>query len=960
MADRRDARRPRSVPGGAPARADLKVFLSYSRTDKAKTERLLADLKGLGFTPFIDVEDISPGEPWRERLAKLIAAADTVLFLVSPSSAASEYVTWEVNEAERLQKRLFPVVIEETAPDATPGRLQRLNFVFLRNEAEWTGNLPGLEQALLVDFRWIREHTRYTEAAARWIESGRRRNRLLSGPDIGAAERWRDGQPAQGMKPTRDQLDYIAASRRRAVTSARRLAVLGLAGVIVFAGLAVLANEARVSAGLAALRAELVADAGRIIDAAGLRDQGAVLGDAVRDYAVAQRELGEVPFPVWNALRTAYEKSRLVARHRSVVEPMDFEQRQDGGLTLTTDEGDLVMLDAAYQETDRRRFLGLDESMVPAARIVFATSRQAVAVHEVGGTRFAGLDGKPLFQDRLFEADTYATIDAGNQCVVRTSGGHLLTELADGRESEITLGNEDNIGAPVQVQTNADCSRVLLIGASGNALWARRESSGRWTSAILDGGPGDRWTASPDLSSVAAYAGGNDVYLWREPGKDWTLLTLFDQSRQAAGAIEALRITTDQNLLVHYFRSSAIYSFDGALLVQPDQAVAVSHASYRAADKVLMVWDRTSRSYADYDAHAVRAAQPLLANVDLPESATVATLARCGDGRLYVGDLNGAVLSYAWSRHDDPPRLDRQARVTPFLRRVDCGVAGDVAVSDDAVLPLTGGGAAQPVEASLFMNGAFVFERGDGTWFRGLNNTISLMQKDGHANDEAGLDRLDMDDLREIIYDPELQEAMVLGAMTRKGERFGAVRFVKASPDGRLVITAAPDFPEFDFVAYAANLGRGRYAFVGLPGMLALYDRTTRHFREVATGLSGVATRIQPVSADIFAIGSSEGDLQLWSWQGARLDPSPSFGGGASGLALVAAGRQPGDLVFSRGDRSVEELTLSGSGLMRLACAQLARLRRQPADRVEGCAEGERVSPWLRRFTPVYSLEEND
>jgi hypothetical protein len=934
------------------------VFLSYSRADKAKTVRLLAEIKALGFTPFIDVEDISPGEPWRDRLIKLIASADTVLFLVSPSSTASEYVAWEINEAERLQKRLFPVVIEDVTPDATPGRLERLNFVFLRNDTEWAGNLPSLEQALLVDFRWIREHTRYTEAAARWIESGRRSNRLLSGPDISAAEKWRDAQPAQGMKPTRDQLDYIAASRLRAITSARRLAVVGLAGVIVFAGLAILANEARVSAGLAALRAELVADAGRIVDAAGLRDQGAVLGDAVRDYAVAQRELGEVPFPVWNALRTAYEKSRLVARHRSVVEPMDFEQRQDGGLTLTTDKGELVMLDAAYQETGRRRFPGLDESMVPAVRIVFATSRQAVAIHETRGTRFADLEGKPLFQGRLFTADAPGAIDAGEACIILARDGRLLTETSNGRVSAIALENEDKIGAPVVVRTNADCSRVLVVGAYGDALWAWRGASGEWAASTLDGGPDDRWTAAPDLSTIAAYTGGNDVYVWREPGAPWTLVTLFDRSRQAAGAVEALRITADQHLLVTYFRSSAVYGLDGALLVQPEQAVAVSHASYRAADHMLMVWDRTSRSYADYDARAVRAAHTLLADVGLPESATVASLARCGDDRLYVGDMNGAVLSYAWPSGGAAPRLVRQARLAPFLRRVDCGVRSDVAVSDEAVLPLTEVGVARPVDASLFMSGAFVFEREDGTWFRGLNNTISLMHKDGHASDEAGLDRLDMDDLREIVYDPQLQEAMVLGAMTRKGERFGAVRFVKASPDGRLVVTPAPDFSEFDFVAYAANLGRGRYAFVGLPGVLVLYDRTTARFREVATGLSGVATRIQPVSADLFAIGSSEGDLQLWTWQGARLDPSPSFGGGASGLALVAAGRQPGDLMFSRGDRSVEELTLSGGGLMRLACAQLARLRQQPEDQVEGCVEGEPASPWRRRFTPVYSLGE--
>jgi hypothetical protein len=636
---------------------------------------------------------------------------------------------------------------------------------------------------------------------------------------------------------------------------------------------------------------------------------------------------------------------------------MDFEQRSDGGLTLTTDEGELVTLDAAYQERGRRTFPGLDQSIIPAARIVFATSRQAVAIHETEGTRFADLDGKPLFQDRLFPVDAPSAIDAGKACIILTRGGRLLTETSDGHVSAVALDNEDKIGAPVVVQTNADCSRVLVVGASGDALWARREASKDWAASILDGEPDDRWAAAPDLSTVAAYTGGNDVYVWREPGAPWTLVTLFDQSRQAAGAVEALRITADQHLLVSYFRSSAVYDLDGALLVQPEQAVAVSHASYRAADQMLMVWDRTSRSYADYDARAERAAHTWLADVALPEGATVATLARCGEDRLYVGDMNGAVLSYIWpSGAAVAPRLVRQARLAPFLRRVDCDVASDVAVSDDAVLPLTGGGAAQPVEASLFMSGAFVFERGDGTWFRGLNNMISLMHPDGHASDEVGLDRLDMDDLREIVYDPDRLEVMVLGGMTREGERFGAVRFVKASPDGRLLVTPAPDFPEFDFVAYAANLGGGRYAFVGLPGMLALYDRNTQRFKEVATGLSGVATRIQPIGGDLFAIGSSEGDLQLWTWQGARLVPSPSFGGARSGLALVAAGRQPGDLLFSRGDRSVEELTLSGAGLMRLACAQLARLRQQPEDRIEGCVDGEPVSPWLRRFMPVYSL----
>ncbi len=77
----------RPVQGAVPLRADLKVFLSYSRADKVRTERLPGHLKEKGFTPFIDVEDISPGEPWRERLAKLIASADDLRQVFGPRVA---------------------------------------------------------------------------------------------------------------------------------------------------------------------------------------------------------------------------------------------------------------------------------------------------------------------------------------------------------------------------------------------------------------------------------------------------------------------------------------------------------------------------------------------------------------------------------------------------------------------------------------------------------------------------------------------------------------------------------------------------------------------------------------------------------------------------------------------------------------------------------------------------------
>ena len=46
---------------------------------------LLAALSGRGLEPYLDKQDIAPGEPWQSRLAGLIAAADVIVLAVSPN-----------------------------------------------------------------------------------------------------------------------------------------------------------------------------------------------------------------------------------------------------------------------------------------------------------------------------------------------------------------------------------------------------------------------------------------------------------------------------------------------------------------------------------------------------------------------------------------------------------------------------------------------------------------------------------------------------------------------------------------------------------------------------------------------------------------------------------------------------------------------------------------------------------
>jgi hypothetical protein len=90
----------------APDRGKLRVFISYSRDDLEFADQLDAALNACGFECVIDRHGISGGEDWKRRLGNLISEADTVVFVLSPTSAHSEICTWEAAEAERLSKRI--------------------------------------------------------------------------------------------------------------------------------------------------------------------------------------------------------------------------------------------------------------------------------------------------------------------------------------------------------------------------------------------------------------------------------------------------------------------------------------------------------------------------------------------------------------------------------------------------------------------------------------------------------------------------------------------------------------------------------------------------------------------------------------------------------------------------------------------------------------------------------------
>ena len=199
----------------------LRVFVSYSRDDLDFADQLVIGLEFAGFAPSIDRSGISGGEDWRLRLGNLIRETDTVVFVLSPASAVSQICDWEVREAEKLGKRIIPILCRPLQGNLPPKHLSDLNYIYFYHEPKSPGSgfaagLASLTAALNTDIEWHRERTRILLRATEWDEGGRQPARLLSGTDIQAAKEWAAKRPRTEPELTELQLAFIQASEEEA------------------------------------------------------------------------------------------------------------------------------------------------------------------------------------------------------------------------------------------------------------------------------------------------------------------------------------------------------------------------------------------------------------------------------------------------------------------------------------------------------------------------------------------------------------------------------------------------------------------------------------------------------------------------------------------------------------------------------------------------------------------------
>ena len=121
-----DSRAARKTAAGGAAEAATANFLSYARADADFALRFAADLTAAGLAIWVDQHEIRPAAHWDREVEAALRAADAVIVILSPHSAASENVADEVSLALDAGKRVIPILMAPTSP---PLRMARLQFI---------------------------------------------------------------------------------------------------------------------------------------------------------------------------------------------------------------------------------------------------------------------------------------------------------------------------------------------------------------------------------------------------------------------------------------------------------------------------------------------------------------------------------------------------------------------------------------------------------------------------------------------------------------------------------------------------------------------------------------------------------------------------------------------------------------------------------------------------------------
>lgn len=225
-----------------------RLFVSYSRADRARVEPCVTELRRDGADVWIDTSSIEPTADWWEEIERAIRVSDAAVVFASEAFWGSDICTRELTVLRASGKKIIPIELED-GQSTRDADLNRIQWIVSRPETPPQEIAQAIRSAADADLEWSTEHAALLTRAVEWDQRGRPRSLLLRGRDIEAAESAiLQTRPPSQPQPVDLQRRYIVASRRGRARILRSAMAIAIAVALLSTTLAVVAVQQRSTA----------------------------------------------------------------------------------------------------------------------------------------------------------------------------------------------------------------------------------------------------------------------------------------------------------------------------------------------------------------------------------------------------------------------------------------------------------------------------------------------------------------------------------------------------------------------------------------------------------------------------------------------------------------------------------------------------------------------------------------
>lgn len=174
-----------------PPLESLDVFISYSRVDADFARKLNDALQEIGKTTWFDQESIASGEDFKQEIYRGIESSDNFVFIISPKSINSPYCADEVQYAQKLNKRIIPILYREVLSNQLHPALAKVQWInFNQYGGNFAANFNELVRTLDSDRDHVRNHTKWSQRAKEWQTQQESEDLLLRASEFILAKNW--------------------------------------------------------------------------------------------------------------------------------------------------------------------------------------------------------------------------------------------------------------------------------------------------------------------------------------------------------------------------------------------------------------------------------------------------------------------------------------------------------------------------------------------------------------------------------------------------------------------------------------------------------------------------------------------------------------------------------------------------------------------------------------------------